>query len=122
MVSNQCLNPNDKTTRAAEVAGRGWMRRSALLLLLATSREEAPTDFRLFSQSMGIANSGIASSVVRRGARWAVCALIGLLILSFATAQEKGSQEKMSLAQARFSGRVESLLGAAPVDKGEWGL
>jgi D-alanyl-D-alanine carboxypeptidase/D-alanyl-D-alanine-endopeptidase (penicillin-binding protein 4) len=44
------------------------------------------------------------------------------LILSFAAAQEKGSREKMSLAQARFSGRVESLLGAAPVDKGEWGL
>ncbi|HTA60642.1 MAG TPA: D-alanyl-D-alanine carboxypeptidase/D-alanyl-D-alanine-endopeptidase [Candidatus Baltobacteraceae bacterium] len=28
----------------------------------------------------------------------------------------------MSLAAARFAARVESLLGAAPVDKGEWGL
>ena len=43
-------------------------------------------------------------------------------MLSFVSAQEKGSQEKMSLSQARFAGRVESLLGAAPVDKGEWGL
>jgi serine-type D-Ala-D-Ala carboxypeptidase/endopeptidase (penicillin-binding protein 4) len=43
-------------------------------------------------------------------------------MLSFISAQEKGSQEKMSLSQARFAGRVEGLLGAAPVDKGEWGL
>jgi serine-type D-Ala-D-Ala carboxypeptidase/endopeptidase (penicillin-binding protein 4) len=47
---------------------------------------------------------------------------MGLLLLPFAAAQEKGSQEKMSLGAARFAGRVESLLGAAPVDKGEWGL
>jgi serine-type D-Ala-D-Ala carboxypeptidase/endopeptidase (penicillin-binding protein 4) len=60
--------------------------------------------------------------VARRGMRRAVCALIGLSMAQFAVAQEKGSQEKMSLAAARFAGRVESLLGAAPVDKGEWGL
>jgi D-alanyl-D-alanine carboxypeptidase/D-alanyl-D-alanine-endopeptidase (penicillin-binding protein 4) len=71
---------------------------------------------------MGIAKSGIAVRVVLRGARGVVCTLIALSMLSFVLAQEKGSQEKMSLAQARFSGRVESLLGAAPVDKGEWGL
>jgi len=98
------------------------MWQSALLLLLAMPREEAPTDFRLYFQSMGIAKSGITWSIVRRGARGAFCALIALSILSFAAAQEKGSQEKMSLAQARFAGRVEGLLGAAPVDKGEWGL
>jgi len=91
-------------------------------LLLATLREEAPTDFRLYFQSMGIAKSGIARSVARRGARGAICALIGFSMAQFAVAQEKGSQEKMSLAAARFGGRVESLLGATPVDKGEWGL
>ncbi|HWN75409.1 MAG TPA: D-alanyl-D-alanine carboxypeptidase/D-alanyl-D-alanine-endopeptidase [Candidatus Udaeobacter sp.] len=55
-------------------------------------------------------------------ARTTSCVLIGIVWLSFAAAQEKGSQEKMSLATARFAGRVEGLLGAAPVDKGEWGL
>ena len=108
--------------RAGEVAGRGWMWRCALLLFLATLREEAPTDFRLYFQSMGIANSGIGRSVTRRAAQSAICAVIGLSLSAFAAAQEKGSQEKMSLAAARFAGRVESLLGAAPVDKGEWGL
>lgn len=67
---------------------------------------------------MGIAKSGIARSL----GRWTICALIGIAWLPFVAAQEKGSQEKMSLAAARFAGRVESLLGAAPVDKGEWGL
>ena len=67
---------------------------------------------------MGIAKSRIARSV----ARTAFCALIGLAWLPFAAAQEKGSQEKISLAATRFAARVESLLGAAPVDKGEWGL
>jgi serine-type D-Ala-D-Ala carboxypeptidase/endopeptidase (penicillin-binding protein 4) len=90
-------------------------------LLLATLREEAPTDFRLYFQSMGIAKSGIVESAARSRSRGLSCALMGLL-LPFAAAQEKGSQEKMSLAAARFAGRVESLLGAAPVDKGEWGL
>jgi D-alanyl-D-alanine carboxypeptidase/D-alanyl-D-alanine-endopeptidase (penicillin-binding protein 4) len=71
---------------------------------------------------MGIANSGIARSVRGRAVRGAICVLVGLCMLPFAAAQEKGSQEKVSLAAARFSGRVESLLGAAPVDKGEWGL
>jgi len=98
------------------------MLRCALLLLPAIVREEAPTDFRLYFQSMGIAKSGIAWSLVRRGVRGAFCALVGLSLLSFARAQEKGSQEKLSFATARFAGRVESLLGAAPVDKGEWGL
>jgi serine-type D-Ala-D-Ala carboxypeptidase/endopeptidase (penicillin-binding protein 4) len=71
---------------------------------------------------MGIAKSGIAWSVARRGALGAFCVLMGLSMLSFAVAQEKGSREKVNFAQARFAGRVESLLGAAPVDKGEWGL
>jgi serine-type D-Ala-D-Ala carboxypeptidase/endopeptidase (penicillin-binding protein 4) len=94
------------------------MWRCALLLLLATPREEAPTDFRLYFQFMGIAKSRIARSVTRT----ALCALIGLSLAPFAITQEKGSQEKMSPAAARFSARAESLLGAAPVDKGEWGL
>jgi D-alanyl-D-alanine carboxypeptidase/D-alanyl-D-alanine-endopeptidase (penicillin-binding protein 4) len=71
---------------------------------------------------MGIAKSGIALRFARKGARGMFCVLIGLLLCQFAVAQEKGSQEKMGLAAARFAGRVESLLGAAPVDKGEWGL
>jgi len=94
------------------------MWRCALLLLLATLREEAPTDFRLYFQFMGIAKSRIARSV----ARTTICAMIGIVWLPFTAAQEKGSQEKISLATARFAGRVEGLLGAAPVDKGEWGL
>ncbi len=66
---------------------------------------------------MGIAKSGIAGRAVRTS----VCGLIGLALVSVAAAQEKGSQEKV-IPAARFAGRVESLLGAAPVDKGEWGL
>jgi D-alanyl-D-alanine carboxypeptidase/D-alanyl-D-alanine-endopeptidase (penicillin-binding protein 4) len=94
------------------------MWRCALLLLLATLREEAPTDFRLYFQFMGIAKSRIARSV----ALTTICAMIGIVWLPFTAAQEKGLQEKISLATARFAGRVEGLLGAAPVDKGEWGL
>src|SRR5712664_2509285 len=108
--------------RAARLAGRGWKWQSALLLLLATVREEAPTDFRLYFQSMGIAKSGITVSFARKGASGVVWLAIALSALPFSAAQEKSSREKVSLAQARFAGRVESLLGAAPVDKGEWGL
>jgi D-alanyl-D-alanine carboxypeptidase/D-alanyl-D-alanine-endopeptidase (penicillin-binding protein 4) len=43
-------------------------------------------------------------------------------MLQVGVAQEKGSREKVSLAASRFAGRVDGLLGAAPVDKGEWGL
>jgi D-alanyl-D-alanine carboxypeptidase/D-alanyl-D-alanine-endopeptidase (penicillin-binding protein 4) len=71
---------------------------------------------------MGIAKSGIAVSVARKGSRGAFCALIALSVLAIAAAQENDSREKMSLAAARFGGRVDSLLGAPPVDKGEWGL
>jgi D-alanyl-D-alanine carboxypeptidase/D-alanyl-D-alanine-endopeptidase (penicillin-binding protein 4) len=71
---------------------------------------------------MGIANSGIAVRLARSGARGAFCALIVLCTLQSGAAQEKGSREKVSLAQVRFAERVETLLGAAPVDKGEWGL
>src|SRR4029077_845353 len=89
---NSVLAPIDKTIRAAEVAGRGWMWRCALLLLLATLREEAPTDFRLYFQFMGNAKSGIARSAApsfqHRGARRAICALLGLCILPLAAAQE----------------------------------
>src|SRR5207302_3512826 len=67
---------------------------------------------------MGIAKSGIA----RTAARTSVCGLIGLALVLFAAAQEKGSQEKVNPAAVRFAGRVDSLLGAVPVDKGEWGL
>jgi len=105
-----------------EVAGRGWRWRCALLLLPATVRKEAPTDFRLYFQFMGIAKSGIAVRFARKGARGVIWLAIMLAALPFSAAQEKGSREKVSLAQARFAGRVESLLGAAPVDKGEWGL
>ncbi|HET7108208.1 MAG TPA: D-alanyl-D-alanine carboxypeptidase/D-alanyl-D-alanine-endopeptidase [Candidatus Acidoferrum sp.] len=108
------MSPNKETLRATEVAGHGWIWRCALLLLLAMLREEASTDFRLYFQSMGIAKSGIARS--------SVYGLFGLALATFAGAQETGSQEKVNLAAARFAGRVESLLGAAPVDKGEWGL
>ena len=71
---------------------------------------------------MGIAKSGIAVRFARYGVRGAFCALVVLATLQSGAAQEKGSREKVSLAQARFAGRVESLLGASPVDKGEWGL
>jgi serine-type D-Ala-D-Ala carboxypeptidase/endopeptidase (penicillin-binding protein 4) len=71
---------------------------------------------------MGIAKSRIARLVSRRGIRWAFCALNMLCVPQFAAGQEKGSQEKVSLATARFAGRVEGLLGSTPVDKGEWGL
>src|SRR6266702_1421355 len=105
-----------------EVAGRGWMWRCALLLLLATLREEAPTDFRLYFQFMGNANSGIAWSAAHCGARAVIYAMAGILLLPIGAAQEKGSQERISLAATRFAGRVESLLNTGPVEKGEWGL
>lgn len=94
------------------------MRRCALLSLLATLREEAPTDFRLYFQFMGIAKSRIA----RRVARTTVYTLLGIAWLTCAAAQEKGSLGKISLAEARFGGRVERLLSTSPLDKGEWGL
>jgi D-alanyl-D-alanine carboxypeptidase/D-alanyl-D-alanine-endopeptidase (penicillin-binding protein 4) len=71
---------------------------------------------------MGIAKSRIAVRFSRYGARGAFCVLIALWTLQIGAAQEKGWQEKVSLAQARFAERVQNLLGAAPVDKGEWGL
>ena len=71
---------------------------------------------------MGIAKSGIAVRFARCGVRGAFFTLIALTVLQTGTAQEKGSREKVSLAQARFAERVETLLAATPVDKGEWGL
>ena len=112
----------DKTIRAAEIAGRGWERRCALLLLAAIGRKEALTDFRLYFQSMGIAKSGIAMSFAGKGARGLFWLAIVLAALPYSAAQEKGSRDKVDFRQARFRARVEGLLGAAPVDKGEWGL
>ena len=112
----------DQTIRAAEIAGRGWERRCALLLLAAIGRKEASTDFRLYFQSMGIAKSGIAMIFARKGAQGLFWLAIVLAALPYSAAQEKGSRDKASFAQARFAARVEGLLGAAPVDKGEWGL
>jgi serine-type D-Ala-D-Ala carboxypeptidase/endopeptidase (penicillin-binding protein 4) len=71
---------------------------------------------------MGIAKSGITRRSVRNGARGLFWLAVVLAALPYSAAQEKGSRDKASLAQARFAGRVEGLLGAAPVDKGEWGL
>lgn len=48
--------------------------------------------------------------------------LILLLAAHGVAAQEKGLQEKDGIAAARFAVRVENLLGAAPLAKGEWGL
>ncbi len=65
------------------------------------------------------------------GTRIAAEAVVLLLLLiivpPFAGAQQKGSGEKGPLetagkAAARFAERVEMLLGADPVNKGEWGL
>jgi len=114
--------PKSENHTAVEVAGRGWMWRCALLLFLATPRKEAPTDFRLYFQFMGNANSGIARRAVPSRTRAVICAMTGILLLPIGAAQEKGSQEKISLAAARFGGRVESLLGTGPVEKGEWGV
>ena len=71
---------------------------------------------------MGIAKSGIAGCFARNGARGVIWLAVALAALPYSAAQEKGSRDKVSLAQARFAGRVEGLLGGAPVDKGEWGL
>src|SRR5258706_7520608 len=71
---------------------------------------------------MGIAKSGIAVSIARQGARGLIWLAIVLAALPFSAAQEKGPRDKVNLSQARFAGRVESLLGAHAVDKGEWGL
>ena len=71
---------------------------------------------------MGIAKSGIAVRFARNGARGLFWLVIVLAALPYSAAQEKGSRDKVSLAQVRFAERVEKLLGTAPVDKGEWGL
>jgi D-alanyl-D-alanine carboxypeptidase/D-alanyl-D-alanine-endopeptidase (penicillin-binding protein 4) len=91
---------------------------SALHVFPRTEREEAPTDFRLYFQSMGIAKRGIVKNRRRRARRLGV---LLLLMTHAVAAQEKGLREKGTPA-ARFAARAEALLAANPVNKGEWGL
>ena len=71
---------------------------------------------------MGIAKSGIA----RRFSRGVSSAQVLGLLLSIAgvsaAGQEKGNPEKNGPEATRFALRAATLLGAEPVDKGEWGL
>ena len=60
--------------------------------------------------------------LARNGGPGVIWLVIALAALPYSAAQEKGSRDKVSLAQVRFAERVEKLLGTAPVDKGEWGL
>lgn len=69
---------------------------------------------------MGIAKRGIVENCRRKELRRASWLLI-LLLAQTLNAQEKGQQEKIS-ETARFGARAEALLGADPVNKGEWGL
>ncbi len=71
---------------------------------------------------MGIAKRGIAETFSGKGRRGALWLLMVLALAQLAAAQEKGSRERPNPATGRFAERVETLLGAAPVDKGEWGL
>lgn len=71
---------------------------------------------------MGFAKRGIAAQFARDGVRGLAWLLILLAAGHVAAAQQKGSREKGSFAEARFAERAERLLAAAPVDKGEWGL
>jgi serine-type D-Ala-D-Ala carboxypeptidase/endopeptidase (penicillin-binding protein 4) len=71
---------------------------------------------------MGNAKRGFGQEFARNAAgRWWLL-LILLLPAHAAVAQEKGLQEKDGVAATRFAVRVENLLGAAPLAKGEWGL
>jgi serine-type D-Ala-D-Ala carboxypeptidase/endopeptidase (penicillin-binding protein 4) len=95
-----------------------------VLLLPEGLREEAPAVFRLYFQFMGNAKRGIVERYCWRH-EWRVFWLVlSLATAPIAGAQEKDSREKpaAAAAQMRFAERVESLLSAAPVDKGEWGL
>ncbi len=85
-------------------------------------QQEAPTGFRLYFQSMGNAKRGFGQGFARGATRRWWPLLILLLSALGAAAQEKGLQEKDGIAAARFAARVENLLGAAPLAKGEWGL
>src|SRR5215471_18882436 len=71
---------------------------------------------------MGIAKRGIVRGKAGDCGKIAVWLLILLVTAGPAGAQEKGWREKGYPAAARFAERAEKLLGAAPVDKGEWGL
>ncbi|HKM68225.1 MAG TPA: D-alanyl-D-alanine carboxypeptidase/D-alanyl-D-alanine-endopeptidase [Candidatus Acidoferrum sp.] len=71
---------------------------------------------------MGIAKRGIVESFLGKGQRGAFWLLMALALAQFAGAQEKGSRERPGPSSARFAERAETLLGAAPVNKGEWGL
>src|SRR5215469_12371921 len=82
--SNLALAFNDKTKRRAEVAGRGWRWKRALLLLPATAREEAPIYFRLYFQSMRIAKRGIRERKTR--ARRTVLPWLLILLATAGTA------------------------------------
>jgi len=79
------------------------------------------TDFRLYFQSMGIAKRGIVKNYGRRELRSLLWVLIAILLSRGVDAQEKGIQEKGS-ETARFAARVDTILAANPVNKGEWGL
>jgi serine-type D-Ala-D-Ala carboxypeptidase/endopeptidase (penicillin-binding protein 4) len=85
-------------------------------------QQEAPTGFRLYFQSMENAKRGFVLGFARGDVRRWWTLLILLLAAHGAVAQEKGLQEKEGVAGARFAVRVENLLGAAPLAKGEWGL
>jgi len=52
---------------------------------------------------MGIAKSGIAVRFARNGARGLFWLVIVLAALPYSAAQEKGSRDKVSLAQVRFA-------------------
>jgi D-alanyl-D-alanine carboxypeptidase/D-alanyl-D-alanine-endopeptidase (penicillin-binding protein 4) len=71
---------------------------------------------------MGIAKSGIALQLSKKTLRTYLWLVVFLLAAHGTPAQEKGLQEKNGAEAVRFAARVESLLGAAPVNKGEWGL
>ena len=87
-----------------------------------TRREEAPTNFRIYFQTMEIAKRRFAMRMRGGAARGAIWVLLGLLAVQPGAAQEKGSRDRGDLAAARFAVRVETVLGTSPVDKGEWGL
>src|SRR5215472_15533914 len=71
---------------------------------------------------MGIAKGGIAKRFWRKAACAPVLVAASLAVAPGAGAQEKGYQEKNGREAARFALRVETVLAADPVDKGEWGL
>ncbi len=104
------------------MAGSGKLRK---VEPISTAEQRAPkavpAGFRIYFQTMDFANRGFMSKRACRTILLAVglwIALAGGILATPASSQETNR----AAATARFAARADTLLGANPVNKGEWGL